>query len=145
LERLSPKTPADVTFNWQSASGNEDYATPGKRNSSSLIEFESNLIQIEPQVFDPEGSFGPTFTTIAYELDMPSWVGSFSIFSSSGLPLVTLAQNQILGTNGLLTWNGTDGFGARVRPGYYVLLVELFDLTGEKLVIKKTIVIAKKL
>lgn len=145
LERLSPKTPADVTFNWQSASGNEDYATPGKRNSSSLGEFESNLIQIEPQVFDPEGSFGPTFTTIAYELDMPSWVGSFSIFSSSGLPLVTLAQNQILGTNGLLTWNGTDGFGARVRPGYYVLLVELFDLTGEKLVIKKTIVIAKKL
>lgn len=145
LERISIDTPVDVIANWQSASGNEDYATPGKRNSMSIGEFESNLIQIEPQVVDPEGSFGPTFTTIRYQLDQPGWVGSFSVFSTSGLLVVTLAQNQLLGTDGLFTWNGTDVSGARVRPGYYVVLVELFDLTGRVSVIKKTIVVAAKL
>jgi hypothetical protein len=146
LERISPFTPAEVLSNWQSASGNEDYATPGKRNSMALSgEFDSNLIQIEPQVFDPEGSLGPSFTTIRYELDQPGWVGSFSIYSSSGLLIQSLAQNQVLGTSGLLTWTGTDRLGARVRPGYYLLLVELFDLNGKTVVIKKMITVAIRL
>ena len=144
LERVSFITPADVSFNWQSASSSEGYGTPGKRNSLSLGEFESNLIQIEPQVFDPEGSVGPTFTTIRFELDQPGWVASFSIFSTSGLPVARIVQNQILGTEGLFTWDGTDYSGGRVRPGYYVLLAEFFDLNGNTLVIKKTIVVAVK-
>lgn len=145
LERISSTSAAALDFNWQSASGNEDFATPGKRNSTVLGEFESNLIQIEPQVFDPEGSVGATFTTIRYELDQPGWVGSFSVFSASGLAVHTLAQNQPLGTQGLLTWNGTDDLGARVRPGYYVLLVELVDTNGKILIFKKTLVVAAKL
>jgi hypothetical protein len=146
LERISSIIPSEVSSNWQSASGNEDYATPGKKNSTVLSgEFESNLIKIDPQVFDPEGSFGPAFTTIRYELDQPGWVGSFSIYSASGLLVQTLAQNQVLGSSGLLTWSGTDTAGARVRPGYYVLLVELFDLNGKISIVKKTIVVAIKL
>ena len=55
-----------------------------------------------------------------------------------------IVQNQILGTEGLFTWDGTDYYGGRVRPGYYVLLAEFFDLNGNTLVIKKTIVVAVK-
>jgi flagellar hook assembly protein FlgD len=108
-------------------------------------EFESNLIQIEPQVFDPEGSFGLTFTSIRYELDQPGWVGSFSIYSASGHLVQILAQNQLLGMEGLFTWKGTDATGAKVRSGYYILLVELFDLNGQLSVIKKGIVVGTKL
>jgi hypothetical protein len=146
LERISSKTAAEVASNWQSASGSEDYATPGKRNSMAISgEFEADLIQVEPSVFDPEGSFGPTFTTIRYELDQPGWVGSFSIYAASGHLIQTLGQNQILGTNGVYIWTGTDSSGARVRPGYYVLLVKLFDLTGRTIVIKKAIVVGVRL
>lgn len=145
LERLSPNTKADISFNWQSASGNEDYATPGKRNSTNLGQFETDLIQIEPEVFDPEGSVGPAFTTIRYELNQTGWIGSFAIFSAAGLPVNTLAQNQILGTQGLFTWNGTDDSGARVRPGYYVLLVELVDINGNTSAIKKPLAVGIRL
>ena len=146
LERISSKTAAEVASNWQSASGSEDYATPGRKNSVALSdEFESTLIQIEPQVFDPEGNFGQTFTTIRYELDQPGWVGSFSIFSASGHLVQTLSQNQVLGTSGIYTWTGTDLSGARVRPGYYVLLVELFDLAGKTTVIKILVVVGSRL
>jgi hypothetical protein len=55
-----------------------------------------------------------------------------------------LAQNEILGTKGFFTWTGTDSSGQIVRTGYYILLVELFDLSGNQKYIKKTIVVATK-
>jgi hypothetical protein len=146
LERISSKTPASVASNWQSASGNEDFATPGRKNSQALdVEFESNIIQIDPEIFDPQGSTGSAFTSIRYQLDRPGWTGNFKIYSSGGQLIQTLAQNQILGTEGLLTWTGTDSTGKLVRAGYYVLMVELYESTGRVKLIKKTLVVATRL
>ncbi|MDR7132069.1 hypothetical protein J2X69_004435 [Algoriphagus sp. 4150] len=145
LERLSTASPASLPANWHSASAMEEYATPGRKNSQVITgEFEGNLIQIEPEVFDPEGSNGNTFTTIRYELDQSGWIGNFRIYSTSGQLIQVLAQNELLGASGLFSWTGTDSNGRIVRPGYYVLLVELYDLSGEVRAIKKTIVIATK-
>ena len=146
LERISDQSPTTLSSNWQSASGNEDYATPGRKNSQALdIEFEAEIIQIDPEVFDPEGSSGPAFTSIRYQLDMTGWVGTFKIYSAAGQPIQTLAQNQILGTNGMFTWTGTDSTGKLVRAGYYVLVAELYELGGKTKVFKKTIVVATRL
>ncbi|GAB3228888.1 lamin tail domain-containing protein [Algoriphagus aestuariicola] len=146
LERISHSTPASVAMNWQTASGNEGFATPGRRNSQSLLgEFETDQIQIDPEVFDPEGSSGLSFTSITYQLDHPGWTGTFKIFSASGQLIQVLAQNQILGTDGLLTWTGTDSAGKIVRAGYYVLVVELYEAGGRTSLIKKTIVVATRL
>lgn len=146
LERISDQSPASINSNWQSASGNEDFATPGRKNSQSLgLEFQSNLIQIDPEVFDPEGSSGSAFTSIRYQLDGSGWVGTFQIYSSAGQLIQTLAQNQLLGTQGLLTWTGTDSTGKLVRAGYYVLVVELYEPNGGLKAFKKTIVVATRL
>ncbi|WP_339874744.1 lamin tail domain-containing protein [uncultured Algoriphagus sp.] len=146
LERLSTKSPASTSANWHSASAIEEYATPGRQNSQVISgEFEGELIQIEPEVFDPEGSNGNTFTTIKYELDQAGWIGSFRVYSTAGQLIQSLAQNELLGVSGLFTWTGTDSQGKIVRPGYYVLLVELYDLSGRVMTIRKTIVIATKL
>lgn len=146
LERISPLAPATFSSNWQSASGNEDFATPGRKNSQAISgEFESNLIRIEPEVFDPEGSSGPPFTSIMYQLDQTGWVGTFIIYSASGQLIQTLAQNQILGASGIYTWTGTDANGRLVRAGYYVLVAELYEPSGNTKLIKKTIVLATRL
>lgn len=146
LERISPKTPASYRQNWQSASGNEESATPGRKNSQAISgEFEGDLIQVEPEIFDPEGSSGPTFTSISYRLDQTGWMGTFKIYSAAGQLIQTLAQNQILGTSGLFTWTGTDAEGKLVRAGYYVLVVELYEPNGKTNLIKKTIVVASRL
>ena len=146
LERISASSPVSVRSNWQSASGNEGFATPGRENSQSLEEeFDSELIQLDPEIFDPEGSSGAAFTSIRYELSEPGWVGTFKIYSAAGQLVQTLTQNQILGTSGLLTWTGTDSTGKLVRPGYYVLVAELYEPAGGMKVIKKTIVVATRL
>ena len=62
-----------------------------------------------------------------------------------GLGLSKMAQNELLEASGLFTWTGTDSQGKIVRPGYYVLLVELYDLTGQVVTIRKTLVVATKL
>lgn len=146
LERVSDQSPVSLASNWQSASRNEDYATPGRKNSQALdIEFEAEIIQIDPEVFDPEGSSGAAFTSIRYQLEIPGWVGTFKIYSSAGQLIQTLAQNQILGTTGMFTWAGTDSTGKLVRVGYYVLVAELYELGGKTKVLKKTIVVATRL
>lgn len=145
LERISSSTPINNLSNWHSASGIAGNATPGRKNSQYIsAEYDGNIIQIEPEVFDPEGSAGNTFTSIKYELEQAGWIGSFRIYSISGQLIQSLAQNEILGTRGLFTWTGTDSFGKIVRPGYYILLVELFDLSGNLKSIKKTIVVATR-
>lgn len=145
LERVSSKSPAELKSNWQSASGNEDYGTPGKKNSQAFEGgFESDFITISPEVFDPESSNGSTFTTIAYQMNETGWIGTFEIFDVSGRKVEVLDSNAILGNSGVYTWEGSDGMGRKVRPGYYILMVELFDLQGRVKKIKKTIVVSPK-
>ncbi|NVJ84978.1 MAG: lamin tail domain-containing protein [Algoriphagus sp.] len=146
LERVSTQSPVSYSGNWHSASGNEEYATPGRKNSQHVPgEFAGNLIQIDPEIFDPEGSNGNTFTTIRYEVDQPGWIGTFRVYDLAGRIIQVLGQNEILATQGIYTWTGTDSQGRKVRPGYYILLVELFDLDGRLQTIKKTIIIAERL
>ncbi|GMQ26355.1 lamin tail domain-containing protein [Algoriphagus sp. oki45] len=146
LERISKIPAAATSENWQSASEGEDYATPGRRNSQDIEPKDlESVITIDPKVFDPEGSFGPSFTTISYLLDQPGWLGTFRIYTSGGQLVETLGQNQLLGREGIFVWDGTDAEGRRVRPGYYVLLTELYNLSGELIVIKKTVVVGIKL
>jgi len=146
LERISAKSTTNISSNWHSASGQEEYATPGRKNSQLISgEFEGELIQINPEVFDPEGSNGNTFTTVRYQLDQAGWIGSFRIYNLAGQLMHVLAQNEILGAEGFFTWTGTDSLGGKVRPGYYVVVVELFDLSGQVKQIRKTIVVATRI
>jgi flagellar hook assembly protein FlgD len=78
-------------------------------------------------------------------LEQNGWVGSFTIYSSSGREVKVLGQNQILGTSGIFSWTGTDAAGTRVSPGYYILVAQLFDLTGRVRIVKKILVVGSPL
>jgi hypothetical protein len=146
LERIAPFLTATESGNWQSASSSADYGTPGRANSTVLRgDVEGKILQVVPPVFDPEGSSGPNFVTVQYSLEQAGWVGTFTIYSAAGREVVVLGQQQILGASGVYSWSGTDATGRRVRPGYYVLVAQLFDLSGRLKVVKKTFVVASAL
>ena len=146
LERISPYISQMDNKNWHSASSTTDYGTPGGKNSTWIEPGnEDNLLQVVPKVFDPSGSSGPNFTTIRYFLDQVGWVGSFIIYSDSGREVAVLGQQVLLGSSGIFSWSGTGEGGNRVPPGYYVLVVQLFDLNGKVRVYKKLIVVAASL
>jgi len=146
LERISPVFPAYIPSTWKSASSSEDYATPGRKNSNALsVETGSEPITLFPLVFDPSGSTGPSQVSIRYSMEQNGWVGSFTIYSAAGREVKVLGQNQILGTSGIFSWTGTDAAGTRVSPGYYILVAQLFDLTGRVRIVKKTLVVGTPL
>jgi hypothetical protein len=146
LERVAPFLSAAVSGNWHSASSVADFGTPGRRNSTVLGLIKGKqILELEPQVFDPEGSRGSNFMTIRYSLEQVGWVGTFTIYSAAGREVAVLAQQQILGSSGLFSWSGTVAGGRRVPPGYYLLVAQLWDLSGKVTVLKKTFVVASPL
>lgn len=146
LERVAPFSSAAESGNWHSASSTADYGTPGRRNSTVVsTDIEGGILQVDPRVFDPEGSSGPNFITIRYSLEQVGWVGTFSIYSAAGREVAVLGQQQILGSSGLFSWSGTAAGGRRAPPGYYLLVAQLWDLSGKVTVLKKTFVVASRL
>lgn len=132
LERISFTQNTNDIKNWHSASTNSGYGTPGYKNS----QFEIEDIQNPKITFSPE-AFSPNFDgyndeyQIQYELEKPGYIANISIFDSAGRFVMKLANNEILGTSGTIVWNGEDQTGKRQNLGVYVVLVEIFNTSGE--------------
>lgn len=146
LERIDMGIFSSEGKEWTSAASTEDFATPGRKNSQSFDQdTEAKWLSVSPEVFDPEGFQGVSFTTFSYQLPDSGWIGSLKIYSSSGRLIDQIASNQLLGSQGSFVWYGTGAGNKRLPPGYYVAVFELFDLRGRTHAVKKTVVIASKL
>lgn len=131
LERISFSVPTNHTKNWHSASSLAGYGTPGYVNS----QIENPTLNAPQISFRPD-AFSPNFDgyndeyEIQFQLDKPGYMANISIFDAVGRYIMKLANNEILGTNGTIIWNGKNETGQRQNLGVYVVLVEIFDLDG---------------
>jgi hypothetical protein len=144
LERISPQHPVNELSNWQSASSSAGFATPGFRNSHYASGPLADGIQIEPKVFFPEDVGDISFTRISYQLGQPGKIGSIRIYGLNGHEIREICQNALWGSEGFYLWDGTDNSGRKVRPGYYVVWVQVFDLQGNIAETRKTVVVGTK-
>jgi len=132
LERISFSQNTNEIKNWHSASTTSGYGTPGYENSQ--VEIENTTA---PKVTFNLESLSPNFDGyndeyhINYELEKPGYVANISIFDAAGRFVMKLANNEILGTSGTITWNGEDQTGQRQNLGVYIVLVEIFNTSGE--------------
>ncbi|HMG90612.1 MAG TPA: hypothetical protein VK589_11150, partial [Chryseolinea sp.] len=132
LERIALDVATNDAQNWKSSSTTSGYATPGYLNSNSQgdLDFNDNPIQIEPEVFIP--LIGqPDFVRIHYDFDWGGYVANVKVLDAQGHPVKQLANNEILGTQGAFRWDGDRDDGGRVRVGYYLVVFEVFDDSGE--------------
>lgn len=146
LERVSYTESTGDFLNWHSAASVAGYGTPGYKNSQG----ETAEI-IQPEVtFSPE-SFSPDFDgyndeyKIEYKIPKPDCLANISVFDAAGRFVMKLANNEILGREGKFTWNGEDQTGQKQKLGAYVVLVEIFSLTGESWHFKDGVVLTGKL
>ena len=143
LERVSFSSDSSDPHNWKSASSTVDYATPGFLNSNAWAENIQliNSIQIDPEIFQPV--FGqPSFTQIIYKFDQGGNVLNAKVFDGQGRLIKTLANNDVLGTEGFYRWDGDRDDGSKARIGYYFIWFEVFNLQGEIQTFKKRVIIA---
>ena len=146
LERIHYGRPAADRTNWHSASEEAGFGTPGLRNSQfSDIPAGSGVLEIEPEIFSPDNDGYHDVVTLHYFLPEPGYVASITVFDANGRMVCRLARNQLLGTEGSVSWDGTYEDGSPAGVGIYLFFTEMFDLKGNVQRYKHTCVLARRL
>jgi hypothetical protein len=146
LERIDFNRPSADLTNWLSASSSDGYATPGYLNSQAFSAgIGDESVSVTPEVFSPDNDGWQDVAVISYVNDRPGVTGSITIFNSEGLRVRRLMQNELLGREGQITWNGFGDEGETLGIGIYIIYFEAFDSDGRVSRIKKSCVLARPL
>jgi gliding motility-associated-like protein len=144
LEKVNYNIASAETNNWQSAASTEGFATPGYANSQGIVDAQESIFTIEPEIFTPDGDGQNETTNLTFQLDQNAYIANIQIFDINGRLVRQLAQNQLLGTKSSIEWDGKNSANTVVPVGYYVLLAELFNTSGEKKQFKGKVVVGSK-
>lgn len=129
LERIDPEAETQSLSNWTSASATAGYGTPGYRNSQSDISFPN-----EPDkptgIEAPEWVPGSKHYKITYYLDQPGYSCRAFVFNTIGQRVAEIANHELLGLSGELTWDGASLAGSHLRTGVYIFYAELYHTSG---------------
>ncbi|MDR0543447.1 MAG: lamin tail domain-containing protein [Dysgonamonadaceae bacterium] len=129
LERIHYDLPAGEAGSWASATAPSGYGTPGYLNSqyserTGIESPDNNSIVIEyPALGDDR--YG-----IRYRLDKTGYNGRLFIYDAAGRKARTLLNNELLGSQGIILWNGQGDSGRKLYPGIYIVYLEVFDMAG---------------
>lgn len=146
LERVDPARPTGDATNWHSASEAVGWATPGYENSQYAPTAEaSGEMTIEPAILSPDNDGYQDLLTITYAFDQPGFAGTMKVFDLAGREVAVLMENELLGTRGAVSWDGTQADKSLARIGPYVVLFTALDLAGAELRFRETVVVAQKL
>ncbi len=134
LEKLHPSFPSNMAASWASASADVSYGTPGRPNSqlrTYVDECPSGDFFLPRSWLFPLHDDSTAMLTLIYK-DIYAYlpVVTIEVYSRYGEKVATLAENGILGVNGLYSWYGQDDKGNILPSGSYVLRVITYDLSG---------------
>ncbi len=146
LERISYDRPTQDSTNWHSASAPAGYATPGYENSQHAEAVAGDgEITVSPEVFSPDNDGHDDVVQFSYRFGEPGFVGNVKIFDATGVEVIYLVKNELLGTEGAFSWDGLDAAREKARTGIYIMYMEAFSVTGTVKHFKKPFVLAARL
>jgi hypothetical protein len=140
LERVNPYMPATAASNWHTAAASHGYSTPSAINSQyrDVSVDENRMVSLQPSYFTPDGDGIDDFMVIGYTTQSVGWSATVTIYGAKGNAVRTIANNEIVGTEGFWMWDGLDDNNRRVSPGNYIVFVKMFSISGESTSIKKS-------
>jgi hypothetical protein len=145
LERIRFSGPTNDANNWQSASSQVGFATPGIENSQSQSAPSAAVIfNVEPKAFAPDIAGGANFTTINFDFQNSGNVLTVWVYDSNGNLVKEVSQNTLVGTTGFFRWDGTNSFGEKARLGYYLILIQIIDPSGKISLQKETVAVGTR-
>lgn len=144
LERVRADEQTNLAVNWASAAvlGGGAAGTPTRPNSQSLpdiaIPEAESWIRIPNARFSPNQDGFEDFLEIYYETPAPGYAAAITIYDAGGAVVKRLARQELVGTSGVIRWDGDTDGGLRVRTGIHVAYAEFFNAGGEVRRFKKT-------
>ncbi len=147
LERRNYHRPSDSKSNWHSAAENVGFGTPGFKNSQFTFDPDAveHDITIEPEIFSPNHDGHDDVLNIYFRFDEPGYTANVTVYDSRGRLTKKLARSRLLGTDDVITWDGTTEGNQKANIGIYVIFIELFDPHGTVQRYKRSAVLAGRL
>lgn len=146
LERISFSAATQSISNWHSASTLVGGGTPTYKNSQfRSTNSADNIFNIIDPVFSPDEDGFKDFLLIDYNLETQGYVATVNIYDAKGRLVKSLFQNELLGLEGTLKWDGLTDEGRKARIGIYVILAEIFSPEKNAMQFKSACVVAGQL
>jgi hypothetical protein len=144
LERICQDRFGDDPGNWHSAAETTGFGTPGYENSQNLdIVVDEAAVSVQPEVFSPDGDANDDQMGIVYHFDSPGKLITVLIFSTEGRLVRNLVNNEMPGTQGSYSWDGTMDDCTPARNGIYIVYTEVLGIDGKTLHFKNACVLAR--
>ena len=140
LERINPDLPTQDATNWQTASYDSGYGTPGTINSQYLNNDSAMKFELTKDVFRFCGYEEELFEYVIPEAGTNALI---LLFDSQGRIVKKLANNVLLGTSGSFFWDGLDDNKNSCETGIYIVYIETISLQGTVFKTKKAFTILK--
>jgi hypothetical protein len=138
LERRSVDQSTNSAANWHSAAKSSGWATPTYKNSQAVNMIVSDeAFVVEPNIFSPDNDGYNDLLNITYSISEGNFLANILVFDEQGRLLKALERNALLGTSGIIVWDGSDQNGNRCRIGNYIIYIEVYDAKGNVQVIKR--------
>ena len=140
LERRSFQLPTNDASNWFSASSVTGYGTPSYENSQSTERLvEERGFVFSSTTVSPDGDGYQDVVEIEYEIEDGELMGRVEVYDAQGVLVRKLINNFLLGTQGVIIWDGL-GDGDRTLPrGHYIMQISLYDLEGTQQVVRRAV------
>jgi len=146
LERISFDAPTQNSSTWHSASTTSGGGTPSFKNSQFRPTNPANdFFSITEKTFSPDEDGFRDFLLIDYSFETQGYLATVKIYDAKGRLVKTLFENELLGQEGSLKWNGITDEGRKAKIGIYIILAEIFSPTREAMQFKSTCVVAGRL
>jgi hypothetical protein len=130
LERIDPNGSSDSEFNWHSAAEDVGFATPGRKNSQYRPAVSNGEITFTEDIFSPDNDGYQDILQVTYNLTNSGLLGKAQIFDDRGRLVRTIFTNELVGSSGTFTWDGTTDQQVKASIGVYVLVFEVFSTDG---------------
>ena len=141
LERINPNLDSNDPRNWSTCT-NILGGTPGKANSVFTTSITSSArISISPNPFSPDGDGFEDFCMIHYDLPMTTSILNIRIYDIRGRLIRTLANGEIVSTQGEILWNGIEDNKQCARIGVYIIYLEATDQASDRVLTAKTVAV----
>ncbi|MBK8556753.1 MAG: hypothetical protein IPL65_13720 [Lewinellaceae bacterium] len=92
----------------------------------------------------PDADGYEDFLEMQYTLPAIGYAASVRVFDAGGAQVKYLVRQDLLGTEGILRWEGDADDGTKVRPGIYVVYAEFFEPGGNVQVVKKAVSVVRR-
>jgi len=145
LERVSIDVATTIGDNWHSASSLSGYATPTGVNSQTLnSQPTESPYTIINRNFSPNDDGYKDYLALQFDAGVGDQVASVWVYDREGREVEQLLSNELIGTSGLVTWDGRNSDGVISEMGIYILFVRLWQTNGDVKEYQETCALIKR-